>query len=530
MSKATFKTKSQVWDILWKIPAPAGKKYAYGRERITDRDFLTLGKKAQDARQREMDALAAQRERDAASGVESTAPAPAPAPRKETAVETLSRLQRLTRSGAPKVEREAHRIRDEFAAWLAEHHPTAEISGISYQMTRAYGLDYLHGVREYATATIKQHIKRLGWIFRELGETSHPELKNPFVYGKIMQSLPPDDDFQREAVSPLDFGRILDEITRAHDGIAGEDERLAFNLFAAFYLAIVAGWRAGDISSKKWEDIDFDNEIIKNYHHKTRKSSAVKTHIGITKTGLHILKKLRAMNGTHEAHENMFVFTEKRMQTTERQDEKNKARFQYLRGLIFDKLNLTPKMKRGLKQGTGEHRELSTTSFHSLRVTVISYLLGVEKMPDSLVHALVGHAPKDVEAKHYNKFTPDDFRRCSEKLERAFIRPALADMMKKPVLPCFIPIIKGVDAIGVMDEPPAQKRMKEIRETLIENMFHTLLGAAGLNMDDMIFYFGELSKINKRGKKSGANHLMEQSALAAVQRERAAMQRKARER
>lgn len=522
MSKATFKTRSQTWDLQWTLPPTPEKKYNYGRERRKDTEFLKLGKKAQDARQREMEAYAAQREREAVDGTAPSAP-PTPAPRKLTAIEALTRLEQYSKSGEYKVETNARHIVADFIAWLGAHAPAVDMRGVTCDMACDYARD-MHA-RGYCTETIKHYAKRLGWIFRHQGKRDGG-LNNPFVYKEMLDALPACEKYQREHIRPLDFQKILDEITRPDDGAAGTDESLAFNLFAVFYIGIVTGWRAGDIVTKKWADIkwpdkdfrewkgeDFAACEIRNYHQKTRKSSALKTVAGMTKTGAYILKKLQSINGTAAPDENIFILSEKRLANAKIQDEKNRSRIHYFcADKIFGKLNITPKMERGKVQ-------VSTTSFHSFRGTIISYLLGIN-MSDSLVHSLVGHAPRDIEGEYYTRFTPEHYRACMEQMERRYFFPALAAMMGKRVMPCFLPIVRKVDALGLMRQEPADTRARIIRDKLIEAKFYTMLAACGLEEDDLIYYFKTLERQDRHARKVGRPEITKARERAALQRER----------
>lgn len=482
--KVTYDTARTRWDIRWTLPAAKdGPRYRYGRARIQDPEFLTLTKKEQKARLREMEAYAARKEQEAAKdGPDNAAALVYPAPRRTLAAAVITSMPRYARSTAAKVTREAKGIAAEFVEFLNDRHPGTAITAITPQMAREY-VAFLHA-RRLAMQSIRQRVKRMGWIMRELAAT-RPALTipNPFDGRELLRTLPPAEIYHRDTISPRDYARMLHAVMTPYGGIfprGGNDERerMALNAFAALYLGIVTGWRKGDIVGKRWADIDLGAGTIHNLHHKTRTTSGARSTLPLTALGKLILSTLRDINGGGEC---VFRFTDTPARTPEKQAEKNAVRFQYICDKIFDKLGMTNKAARGVSN-------VSTVSFHSLRGTVISHLIS-HKVPESLVRALVGHAGDSIERKHYVSFSLEDYANAVAMLEAEFVRAALVRKFGKGVYAVFVPIIRALDAVRVNPARMVEPRYKAIMDKMAACKMREFLAAAGLSADDMRYFY-----------------------------------------
>lgn len=417
MATATYDSRHGRWDLSWKKRAAQGSKYAYGRKRIADKVYPTLGAREQKKMQREMEVRAAVYEA-AASG---QAPDPV-----KMAWDELASVKRVCTTDDSKAVKYARTIVDKFAAWLKEKHPACTLGDIGNSILQAYTA---HLVQECGNtaATARLHLLRLRWVIQSKGYTCSWATKE--ILKEYAQK---DAVFDRAEITRDEFGYIAREIM-AGDTIA--DDNLAFNVFAMFYFGITTSWRRGDIVNKTWDDVYMpdgeDGGTISNRHHKTTKKSGAVSTIRLTRIARVILEKLKVINGDSKT----IIVVGKN------NDESAQTYSNNLFTLLRDKFK-----KSTLKRN---NKHLKTVSFHSLRTTAISYNIKAG-LQESLVCSLAGHAPANVEREHYIKYSPDDYRMCVSSLEDGFIRPIYDDVWnnRASVKPIFDDVM---DAIRISD-------------------------------------------------------------------------------
>lgn len=407
MATATYDSKHGRWDLSWKKPAAQGSKYSYGRKRITDKVYPTLGAREQKRVQREMDAHAA--------ALEQAAQRNAPAESVETpkaAWAELAAIKRVCISTAPKGVKDARNIIIRFVWWLYHNHPGTMLAAIDETIMAEYTA-HLMGPQALATNTAKQHIRRIMWVMRKRGHALSCNVKA--LLGDYVAN---EEKYERESITPDEFAYIVRDIM---GGDTIKDDILAFNSFALMYLGICTSWRRGDLVHKTWADVyittnpmvrDQEFGTLKNRHHKTRKASGATTTIRLTRTMRAVLDTLREINGDS-----------KTIMVLGKDVERNPQQ-------ICDKLFAKMRAhygKESMQRGTNK---VACLSYHSLRTTAISHNIKAG-LQESLVSQMAGHAPANVEREHYIKYTPDDFQVAVRNLEQAYIIPLLDGVMSE---------------------------------------------------------------------------------------------------
>lgn len=470
MATATYDSKHGRWDLSWKKPAAQGSKYAYGRKRITDKTYPTLGAREQKKLQKEMDARAA--------ALEQAEQGNAPEPPKSAWAE-LASVKRVCAGADTKAEKYARQVVDKFAAWLREKHPAAVMADIGASMLAEYTA-HLITTMGLTAATARLHLLRLRWVIQSKGYTC-----SWAAMDLLKDYARQDEVYSREEITPDEFGFILREILTG-DTIA--DSQTAYNVFAMFYLGICTSWRRGDIVNKTWADVYLpdlsdntaqDYGTIRNRHHKTKNKSGAVSTIRLTRVARVVLDGLREINGDSKTI----------IHLGKDNNESAQTHCNRLFELLRDKYN---------KARIGRHaRQLSTVSYHSLRTTAISYNIKAG-LQESLVCSLAGHAPANIERKHYIKYSPDDYRLCVRSLEDGFVLPVY-DKIKhdrdkiKPIFGGVLEAIRLADSYAVDYSKFEDKReVKMVVDKLRRAGFFAALQSMPITYNDIKLAFEHL--------------------------------------
>lgn len=491
MATATYEMKHRRWVLNYKKITPDGRTI-YARKRIVDKRYSSYGAREARARLREMEAEAERLEVAATTGITLEAPE-----KRLTAVEYMEAIAThaeaalqagkpcagiLSTSDREKGTREGVVIVRRFAAYLEKHAPAASLD----EITPKHIIDFAQFERAngFAKSTVRNHLSRLGWIFDKLAMEEKIK-RNPLQdrKGMLRKIKPNEVVFSRRVIQPLYFKKILETICTTTEIRKPE---VAFNAFAVFYLGITTGWRESDLVTKKRADVLGFGEgkpvYLKNLHHKTKSETGIETKIKLTPFGQLILKQLREINGDGE---NLFILSEKKRKTTERQDKSNQLSFQMLMKKVFNKSYGDKELRSPVV--TGKKRQYGV-SFHSLRGTLITHL--IEKgFSESLVMKLAGHsANSTIERKHYQHFTPESFSGAVERMEADYFLDFFMNMKK--MLPAFQELQERAREITLEEYTDgSDKRRAEIKKKMEAVRLVETLKNAGITYADLRHFF-----------------------------------------
>lgn len=470
MASANYDSKNSRWVLLWKQPAPDGK-YSYGRKRITDKTYPSMGARDQKRTKKQMEAQAEQLEA-AAQGQANNAPIATPA------WQDLQRVQKVCKSEAQKGVKDARAIVRKFAKWLQDTHPTMLVADIDANTMAEYTANLMRSIG-MATNTAKQHLRRIKWVLQRKGD-QQPAWS---VKDLLSDYAANEEVFSREEISQDEFAFIMHGIlTGEFDRRNKDDGKTALNVFALFFFGICTSWRRGDIVSKTWEDCYLpeltdkaeDYGTIRNRHHKTKNKSGAVSTIRLTRVARVLLDALKECNG----------------------DSKTIIQLnnpQYHCDKIFEKLHKKFGKER-MQRGT---QTASCVSYHSLRTTAISYNIKAG-LQESLVCSLAGHAPANIERKHYIKYSPDDYRLCVRSLEDGFVLPVY-DKIKhdrdkiKPIFGGVLEAIRLADSYAVDYSKFEDKReVKMVVDKLRRAGFFAALQSMPISYHDIKLAFEHL--------------------------------------
>lgn len=459
MASANYDAKNQRWVLLWKLPTEKG--YSYGRKRISDKTYPSMGAREQRRVKKQMEAQAEALEA-AAKDEENNAPVATPA------WQDLKKIQKVCKSEAEKGVKDARSIVHKFAKWMEDNHPAMMLADID-ATTMAEYTAYLMRSIGMATNTAKQHLRRIKWVLTRKGNQPAWTIKDMLSDYAANETV-----YQREQITPDELAYIMQGILT---GTFAKDGKTALNLFALFYFGITTSWRRGDIVGKTWEDVylpdtanDDDFGTIRNRHNKTKNKSGATTTIRLTRTARAILDALKK----HNADSDTII---------------NLHNAQYYCDKIFAKVHAKYGKER-MQRGT---QKASCLTYHSLRGTAISHLIKAG-MQESMVASMAGHAPANVERQHYIKYTPDDYRLCAEKMEAEYIHALHDD--KQYWLPIFDGIMDAIRQTGNLafdfrvDDNSRQVKMA--MERLRRAGFFAALKSVSVDYKDIRLVFNHL--------------------------------------
>ena len=456
--KATYISKDKQWSISYKTPT------GYGRKRITDKTYPNLGKREQDRVRLRMEAMGAELESAAMERISTPA-----LPR--TAVDLFSSVQRTTASRTPKTVKEAAMVIERFRYWLLEHHP-ALLPG---ELNQAVGREYTAHLEtlELTTLTMKKNLQRINWVLEQEG---YPK---PFKVAELLKDIEVNEDaFTRRAIQQADYRWITRKF------LDGTDEGL--NIYAIFYLAVMTSWRRSDIVLKEWKDVSFERQTVTTLHRKTRKKTGVTTTLPLTPLGLAILKLLRERNGDSPR---VFKVARQRHRGSRRTDEERElGSFSHICDTVFAELMA----QRGITRMDRGGHKTSPLSFHSIRRSVLSFLLN-NGFPEEVGRTMAGHAPTNVESKHYLEMEVESYRVALELLESHYITPALMELEHPQG---FVATLQDTASRQAFEDAP--KGMKQlwwsIRQKVKKAGLEEFISANGLSMKQLEIYFSRRTK------------------------------------
>lgn len=166
-----------------------------------------------------------------------------------------------------------------------------------------------------------------------------------------------------------------------------------------FAIGTMTGMREGDICTLKWNEIDFEDSVIKRVMRKTS-NKRIATEIPIMPTLYSFFHKLKSNSENSE-----YVLPEHAQMYLKNPSGVSWRIKKYLQSIGIETS----------KQVKGRSRKAQTKNFHSLRHT-FCYLAGIQGIPLNIVQSIVGHMSLEM-TQHYTAHSNrKDKRRLMEKL------------------------------------------------------------------------------------------------------------------